>query len=87
VPGPGRAVRDAECRYWCLFAVAVDIVVIISRTQRTIGASCPATMPSPCSGIDIHCVRCSLAVVFHLWIPESQGAVDYSSDFLEKELK
>lgn len=40
-------------------------MVIISRTQRTISASCPAAMLSPCSDIGIHPMRCS--VVLQQW--------------------
>lgn len=75
VPGPSRAVRDAEYRYWCLFAIAVDIVVIISRIQHTIGASCPAAAPSPCSGIGIHPTRC--LVVLQRWL-STYGSLNHS---------
>lgn len=75
MPGPSRAERDAEYRYRCLFAVTVDIVVIISRSQRTISASCPAATPSPCSGISIHPVRCS--VVLQRWF-STYGSLNHS---------
>lgn len=43
--------RPRQKCHWCLFALTIDIVVIIRRTWSTISAS-------PCSGIGIHPVRC-----------------------------